>query len=82
VTAFDATIHRLRKHQLRGLAVVDDHDVASMLRSIPHMSDRERDQSDDVLFQLQKAVEEQKAILARQGELILRLRTELKDVKK
>lgn len=45
------------------------------------MSDQERDESDDVLWQLQKAVEEQKAILVRQAALIVRLRSELKDVK-
>jgi hypothetical protein len=45
------------------------------------MSNQERDESDDVLCQLQKAVEEQKAILARQAALIVRLRSELKDVK-
>lgn len=53
-----------------------------MLRSIPRMSDHERDESEDVLCQLQKAVEEQKAILARQADLIVRLRAELKDVNK
>lgn len=46
------------------------------------MSNQERDESDDVLSQLQKAVEEQKAILARQAGLIDRLRKELKDVNK
>jgi hypothetical protein len=62
--------------------VVDDRDVASLLRGIPHMSDEERDESDDVLCQLQRAVEEQKAILARQADLIVRLRKELRDVNK
>ena len=46
------------------------------------MSDQERDESDDVLCELQKAVEEQKAILARQAQLIKRLRDELKGVQK
>lgn len=46
------------------------------------MSHQERDESDDVLGQLQAAIEEQKAILARQAELIDRLRKELKGVNK
>ncbi len=38
--------------------------------------------ADDVLEQLQKAVQEHERILARQGELIARLRSELKDVRR
>lgn len=46
------------------------------------MTDRQRDESDDALSLLQRAVEEQKRILAVQAELIARLRRELQDVEK
>jgi hypothetical protein len=62
--------------------VVDDRAFIALLRSIPQMSDDQRDDSDDALWQLQQAVEEQKRILALQADLIARLRSELKDVKK
>lgn len=44
------------------------------------MAWQDGDESDGALAQLQKAVEEQKAILARQAELIKQLRRELRDV--
>lgn len=62
--------------------MVDDRAFIALLRSIPQMSDDQRDDSDDALWQLQQAVEEQKRILALQADLIARLRSELKDVKK
>jgi hypothetical protein len=62
--------------------VVDDRVFRSLSRSIPQMNSEERDESDDALSQLQKAVEEQKRILALQADLIVRLRRELKDVNK
>ena len=46
------------------------------------MSARERDDSESVLEELQHAVEEHEKILARQAELIARLRRELKGVEK
>lgn len=43
--------------------------------------ERGADDADLVLEELQRAVEEHERILARQGELIRRLRAELKDVR-
>ncbi len=46
------------------------------------MNKQERDESADVLEELQHAVEEHERILSRQADLIARLRRELKDVKR
>lgn len=62
--------------------MVDEQALFSLMRSIPQMSDRQRDDSDDALSLLQRAVEEQKRILALQADLIDRLRRELRDVDK
>lgn len=60
---------------------VDDQDLHSLMRDISGMSDAQRDESESVLEELQRAVEEHKRILARQAELLARLRRELKDVR-
>ncbi len=59
-----------------------ERDLQSLLKEIPNMSKAERKDSDNVLEQLQDAVRQQELILARQAELIERLRKELKQVKK
>lgn len=46
------------------------------------MSGSQRDDTETVLYELQRAVEEHEKILARQAELIAQLRRELKDVDK
>lgn len=61
---------------------MDEQDLHSLLKDIPQMSARERDDSESVLEELQHAVEEHEKILARQAELIARLRRELKGVEK
>jgi uncharacterized coiled-coil protein SlyX len=61
---------------------MDERDLHSLLKDIPQMSERQRQESEDVLEQLQHAVEEHERILARQALLIKLLREELKDVKK
>lgn len=62
-----------------------DRELSKLLteipREIPKMSREERNESDNVLEQLQDAVRQQELILARQAELIDRLRRELKQVK-
>jgi hypothetical protein len=62
------------------VADVVERDLHSLLKEIPQMSKDERKDSDNVLEQLQDAVRQQELILARQAELIERLRRELKDV--
>lgn len=57
-----------------------ERDLHNLLKEIPQMSKDERKDSDNVLEQLQDAVRQQELILARQAELIERLRRELKDV--
>lgn len=64
------------------MAVVDEQDLHSFLREIPRMNTKERDDSENVLEELQHAVEEHERILARQAELIARLRRELKGVQR
>lgn len=72
---------KIRVRRLTG-AVMDERDLHSLLKDIPQMSERQRQESEDVLEQLQHAVEEHERILARQALLIKLLREELKDVKK
>jgi bacterioferritin (cytochrome b1) len=61
---------------------MDDHAIHSLIKVIPQMSRDQRDESEAVLEDLQKAVEEHEKILRRQAELIARLRAELKGVQK
>lgn len=56
-------------------------DMNRLLNDIADTGDGS-DESDTVLEELQRAVEDQRLILARQGELIRRLRAELKDVRR
>lgn len=66
--------------RLQGLAVANDWTARASAKDMPDMAWQDGDESDGALAQLQKAVEEQKAILARQAELIKQLRRELRDV--
>jgi uncharacterized coiled-coil protein SlyX len=59
---------------------VDSDDLNQLFREIPNMPDSE--ETDDLLEELQRAADEQQRILARQSELIRRLRAELKDVRR
>jgi hypothetical protein len=71
----------VRRRRVMGIAV-DERDFHSLLKDIPQMSREQRQESEDVLEELQHAVEEHERILARQAKLIQRLREELKDVRK
>lgn len=73
---------RISIRRTRWVTVVDEGDLHSLLRDIPNMAGSLRDDSERVLEELQHAVEEHERILARQAELIRRLRQELKDVGK
>lgn len=63
-------------------ATAMDDGIHSLLKDIPQMSQKQRDESEQVLEDLQRAVEEHEKILRRQAELIARLRMELKGVNK
>lgn len=56
-------------------------DLSQLLNDMAVTGDSQDDDSDTVLEELQRAVEDQRRILARQGELIRRLRKELKEVR-
>lgn len=58
----------------------DESELHQLLKEIPQMAEKE--DPDGVLEQLQKAVEDHERILARQAELIARLRSEMKDVRR
>lgn len=58
-----------------------EDDLRSLLEDIPGM-DTSKGDTVDLLEELQKAADEQARILARQSELIRRLRAELKDVRR
>lgn len=59
---------------------MDESELASLMKEIPNMPDD--GQKVDLLEELQRAADEQARILARQSELIRRLRAELKDVRR
>jgi hypothetical protein len=62
---------------------VDENALHHILKELPNMAAKGAapDDADNVLEELQKAVEQHERILARQAELIKRLRAELKGVK-
>ena len=62
--------------------MTEPQDLTSILKDIPFMASQQRQETEVVLEELQRAVEEHVKILARQAELISRLRRELKDVRK
>lgn len=64
--------------------MADETELHKLLKEIPQMAahGNASEEADSVLEQLQRAVEEHERILARQGQLIERLRRELKDVRR
>lgn len=62
---------------------MDENALHHLLRELPGMAanGETAGDADNVLEELQRAVEEHERILARQAELIKRLRAELKDVR-
>lgn len=65
--------------------MADEHELHSLLKETTQMAAQghvSSQDADNVLEQLQKAVEDHERILQRQAELIERLRRELKDVRR
>ncbi len=62
---------------------MDEKALHAILKEIPEMAANGNtvEDADNVLEELQKAVEEHARILARQADLIRKLRSELKDVR-
>lgn len=65
---------------MSGAVGSDTVDVHELLKGLAMLIDR--DDTDDLLEQLQKAAEDHQRILERQAELIRRLRAELKEMKR
>lgn len=59
-----------------------EDDLQDLIKEVPGMDASSRGDTVDLLEELQKAADEQARILARQSELIRRLRAELKDVRR
>lgn len=77
------SVVQIRVHRRWTGVIMDERNLHSLLRDLPQMmSQEQRQESEDVLEELQHAVEEHERILARQADLIKRLREELKDVRK